>query len=51
MPPQDTLALVIAPRHQILRDARANIWAIFIALALLIAYIVCSSVLISHLET
>lgn len=47
---EETLALVIAPRRQMVRDFRANLRPILVALALLAVYVVVSSVGISALE-
>jgi len=44
------LALVIAPRRQIVRDFRANSGPILVALAAVAAYILLSSLLISAME-
>src|SRR5262245_45948904 len=50
MAQQDTLALVIAPRRQIVRDLRANSWLILIAIGLLFVYVVASSAVIEYAE-
>lgn len=50
MPQQDTLALVIAPRRQILRDLRANWAPILLVIGVLLVYIIASSAVIVYVE-